>query len=369
MNRSDSRAAKIREALIVLIEEHRAQGTIPTSHRFLFYELVVRAIIAKHGDNSVRMDSVTDKELTYLRERGIIEWDEIVDETRSLEYNNAFASVRIGLAAQLPYIRLDPWRPRRRPLILTESRSLAGALRNLASEYRVYLAATNGQCGGFLHTDIGPALVPGQLVLYLGDYDLVGNDIEYNTRRVLEEIVGGRLAWRRIALTAAQVAAHNLPKITKTDDRFLGDAGLHEAVETEALNQLTITNIVRDTLESILPIPLVQTLAREEAERAALKRRLRPSASEQVEEETEEPELTPDLIAIAEEMDSAHWLRQARGKLRRAFKKAGIEPSAAETEAFLQSALDLGVPLPDRSSSRIARVLKGEKSLESLLLL
>ena len=111
MNRSDGRAAKIREALIVLIEEHRAQGTIPTSHRFLFYELVVRAIIAKHGDNSVRMDSVTDKELTYLRERGIIEWDEIVDETRSLEYNNAFASVRIGLVS--------------RPASLHPSRSLA----------------------------------------------------------------------------------------------------------------------------------------------------------------------------------------------------------------------------------------------------
>ena len=231
------------------------------------------------------------------------------------------------------------------------------------------LAATNGQRGGFLHTDIAPVLRSRQRILYLGDYDLAGNDIEYNTRKVLEEELGGQLAWERIALTEAQVLAYNLPRIVKMDDRFIGDAGVHEAVETEALNQLTITNIVRDTLESILPIPLVQTLAREEAERAALKRRLRPSASEQVEEETEEPELTPDLIAIAEEMDSAHWLRQARGKLRRAFKKAGIEPSAAETEAFLQSALDLGVPLPDRSSSRIARVLKGEKSLESLLLL
>jgi hypothetical protein len=70
----------------------------------------MRAIIAKHG-GKVRMDSVTDKELTYLRKRGIIDWDEIVDETRSVGYNHAFASVRIGLAAQIPYIDLDPWRP------------------------------------------------------------------------------------------------------------------------------------------------------------------------------------------------------------------------------------------------------------------
>jgi hypothetical protein len=140
------------------------------------------------------MDSLTDKELTYLRERGIIDWDEIVDETRSVGYNHAFAAVRIGLAAQILYIDLDPWRPRRRPLILTESRSLAGALRNLASEYRVLLAATNGRCGGFLRTDIAPRLSPRQRVLYLGDFDLAGNDIEYNTREVLEEEGGGRFS-------------------------------------------------------------------------------------------------------------------------------------------------------------------------------
>jgi hypothetical protein len=72
------------------------------------------------------------------------------------------------------YIDLDPWTPRRPPIILTESRSLAGALRNLAIEYRVLLAATNGQCSGFLHTDIAPALRPRQRALYLGDYDLAG---------------------------------------------------------------------------------------------------------------------------------------------------------------------------------------------------
>lgn len=264
-------------------------------------------------------------------------------------------------------MQLDPWRPRNQPLVLTESRSLAGALRNLASEYRVSLTATNGQVGGFLHTDVGPILVPGQLVLYLGDFDLAGNDIEYNTRHVLEEILGGRLAWRRIALTEQQVQAHSLPPVDKTDGRFLFGAGEHGAVETEALNQLVITNIVRDALESILPVPLAQVLAREEAERRALKRKLQPSASEQMEEETEEPELTADLIAIAEEMESAHYLRIAEGKIRRAFSKAGREPSPGELKTFLQSALDLGVPVTKRSSSRIARVIRGEKSLESLL--
>lgn len=71
-------------------------------------------------------------------------------------------------------------------------------LDTLASEYRVLIAANNGQCGGFLHTDVGPRLSERQRVFYLGDYDLSGSDIEYNTYKVLEKIVGPR-AWERIA--------------------------------------------------------------------------------------------------------------------------------------------------------------------------
>jgi hypothetical protein len=57
------------------------------------------------------------------------------------------------------------------------------------------------------------------------------------------------------------------------------------------------------------------------------------------------------------------------GKLRRAFLKAGKpEVSEAEISAFLASLLEAKVPVLNRSSGRIARVLKGEKSIENLLL-
>jgi hypothetical protein len=57
------------------------------------------------------------------------------------------------------------------------------------------------------------------------------------------------------------------------------------------------------------------------------------------------------------------------GKLRRAFGKAGKpEVSEAEISAFLASLLEAKVPVLNRSSGRIARVLKGEQSIESLLL-
>ena len=113
------------------------------------------------------------------------------------------------MLAYLPYIMLDPWRGNA-PLILTESRSLAGVLRHVVQEYRARIASTNGQVGGFLHTDIGPKLCRYACVLYFGDYDLCGGQIEDNTRRVLEQEVGP-LTWERLALTEQQVKDYDLP--------------------------------------------------------------------------------------------------------------------------------------------------------------
>ena len=39
---------------------------------------------------------------------------------------------------------------------------------------------------GSFDNEVTPSLSPGTRVLYLGDYDLAGGDIEDNTRRVLE---------------------------------------------------------------------------------------------------------------------------------------------------------------------------------------
>ena len=165
---------------------------------------------------------------------------------------------------------LDPWHGHV-PFILTESRSLAGVLRAQCRDYRCRITSTNGQTAGHLHTKVAPALRKGDRVGYLGDYDLAGDDIEANTRRVLESIVG-ELNWQRLALTSQQVMQYNLPTITKTDKRFINGGGVHEAVETEALSQTLIVNIVRTWLDELLPQPLDQVLVREQRERAQLRR-------------------------------------------------------------------------------------------------
>jgi hypothetical protein len=184
-----SKIGTLRTVLFALLQEHDRDGAIPTNARFLFYELVQRGQLSKHATGARRADQDLLVALTQLRESGQIPWHWIVDETRSLENYTGFASVKDGVITALPQFTLCPWR-NRAPMILTESRSLAGTLRPIAQQYRCQIAATNGQCGGFLRTDIVPALSPGNVVLYFGDFDLSGGLIENNTRRVLEQECG-----------------------------------------------------------------------------------------------------------------------------------------------------------------------------------
>ena len=75
-------------------------------------------------------------------------------------------------------------------------------------------------------------------------------------------------------------------------------------------------------------------------------------------------EIVPELqLRKVEQAD-----RKMLGKMKRAFVKAGVEAAPEAQAAFLNDLLMANVPVLNRSSGRIARVVKGEKSIESLLL-
>jgi hypothetical protein len=145
--RPASKIGRLRTELMYLMDQHRRDGALPTSVRFLFYELVARSIIAKSGD---RPDKIVSAALTNLRERGLVPWEDIVDETRSVEDFSGSTTVADDWLIFLRSARIDPWKGNV-PFLLTESRSLAGVLRGLVREYRGRIAPTNGQVGGFAY--------------------------------------------------------------------------------------------------------------------------------------------------------------------------------------------------------------------------
>ena len=81
-------------------------------------------------------------------------------------------------------------------------------------------------------------------------------------------------------------------------------------------------------------------------------------------ETTEQVEIVPELqLRKVEQVD-----RKMLGKVKRAFLKAGVEAGPEAQADFLNDLLMANVAVLNRSSGRIARVIKGEKSIESLLL-
>jgi hypothetical protein len=275
----DSKQAKLRKIVLDLLREHEQAGedALPTSGRFLFYELVQRGVLDKHkpkGESGRRSDQPLHDALTQLRQSGAVPWEWIDDETRSLDDYTGWPTIDRWATTSVKHVRLDPWQGRA-PLILTESRSVAGALRKLAIRYCTKIAPTNGQVGGFLHTDVAPQLSPGDRVLYIGDFDWQGGQIEANTRRVLEQLVG-ELDWERIALTEQQLDQYDLRRlqIMKADRRYK-PVRYHPAVETEALSQQVLVGIVRAQLDAELPEPLEHVLEREQEQRDRLARLLR----------------------------------------------------------------------------------------------
>jgi hypothetical protein len=280
LSKETTKKGRLQRACLALLAEHQRDGAIPTSIRFLFYELVSRGVIPKdYRDENDKKRSRTPSQdvadaVKHLREATLIPWDWIVDETRTLHNPRYASSVYKYVEDLLPSARIDLWQGEPPPLILCESRSLAGVLRGIADAYLCPIAATNGQAGGFLHTTVGPLVRTGgasREVLYLGDLDLSGSHIEENNRRVLAGY--GHLYWHRLAITDAQVRDRSLPIVQKKDNRFK-PARVFPAVETEALRQQEIQRLLLNMLERAAPEPLAEVLEREVQQRAAVRERL-----------------------------------------------------------------------------------------------
>ena len=287
----DTKAGRLQRACLELLREHKRKGGIPTNGRFLFYELEQRGVIPKEYEG---INPKTGKPwaraplqdvsvaLMHLRLVGLVPWDWIEDETRSLSEWRYADSVHDYLLATIPDARIDLWQGEPPPLIICESRATMGVLRDLAYEYLAPITATNGQSGGFIVTDIVPLLIGDRRVLYIGDYELRGpaDQIEQNTKRYIEEHTGrtfGEGEWTKIALTDKQVKANvRLERlaISKLDKRHK-PAKLYEAIECEALGQGVLVRLIRRHLDHLLPAPIAPAREREARQRTAMHRLLR----------------------------------------------------------------------------------------------
>ena len=263
---------QLQRACLQLLNEHELDGTLPTSARFIYYELKQSGYPLK-GHQARRPDQDVIDAIMALREAGFARWEWLSDETRSIDAGHVAASVQQWVLDMLDQARVDPWPEDQRPLVICESRGVRAALRATASRYAALITSTNGQVGGFLRTDVIPLMTEKTPVAYFGDWNPSGSMIEANTRSVLER-EAGPLVWGRLAVTERQAEREGLPPKPGTDRRFT-DGRPHVSYECEALGQRRLAEMLAGWLDRLLPEPLEDVLEREDAERERLADELR----------------------------------------------------------------------------------------------
>jgi hypothetical protein len=282
LSRRGTAARRLQDEALRVFREHKRDGALPTSNRFIFYELVQRGVLdkaKKRGAGSRGADQDLSDAITRLHEVGLVPEEWSVDETRELHDREGYSSLADAVLEAVEYAPINCWGDMDPPLLLCESRTFGGVLdRTLTREYRCSASATNGQVRGHLHTKVAPKLAnTNRPVLYIGDWDHSGRQIEENTRSVLVRAADGWSGeWTRIALTDAQVEARPALRdlaITKYDNRYR-DKKPHLAIEVEALGQTVVTEIVRRALDELLPETLADVQVREAKQRRQWRLRL-----------------------------------------------------------------------------------------------
>jgi hypothetical protein len=147
----------LQRACLAVLERYRAAGELPTSARFVYYDLKQSGYpLAQHA---TRLDSqdVTDA-VKALRDTGQVPWEWISDETRSVQGPQLAASVRQWQLDMLGEAGISAWDGQPRPVVVCESRGVRAALLGTARDYGPLATSANGQVGGFLNTDVAPLL-------------------------------------------------------------------------------------------------------------------------------------------------------------------------------------------------------------------
>lgn len=103
----DTAKGKLQRAALAVLREHEANDELPTSVRFIFYELEQAGVVSKEKTGARRPDQNVTDAVMALREAGLIPWDWIVDNTRTLHAWRFAPSVAEFVADVVPIARID----------------------------------------------------------------------------------------------------------------------------------------------------------------------------------------------------------------------------------------------------------------------
>ncbi len=165
--------------------------------------------------------------LTDMRLDGRIPYDAITDNTRWVHKPTTYPSLTAAVQDWVKYFRLSYWDDQPGNLeIWLEKDALAGLFYQVTYQFDVPLMVTRGYPSITYLNDaasiIGRRGKP-TVILYFGDYDPSGMDIEKNIHRSIQKYApNADVTFERVAITKQQIGQWNLPtRPTKENDSRL----------------------------------------------------------------------------------------------------------------------------------------------------
>lgn len=249
----------------------------PQSVRHVFYRMTDPRL-PEPVEKSDRGYRHVQNRVTQLRRSGAVPYGWVSDASRRGYFVNTFGDAADFIRRMSCAYRADLWRDS--PFyveVWAESRSIAGVIQDDCED----LAVSLYPCGGFSSITLAYEAAEHMnfvcekhgkraVVLYIGDYDPAGVLIDGSLETELALHMRHPLTFIRLAVNEQQIADYDLPtKPRKESDR----RSLHVdvAVEAEAMPARVLRGLLREAVESYLPVRALEVAkVAEDSERSFL---------------------------------------------------------------------------------------------------
>jgi hypothetical protein len=248
----------------------------PITGRGVGYKLFVRKLIASM--KTTEMQKVY-RLLKEARERGMIPWEWIVDESRQLEKTSAWDDPEAFTRAAINQYRREYWNQQPvRVEVWSEKGTVRGVLQPVLDEFGVGFRVVHGFASATVVHDIAVDNYDDRplIVLYAGDWDPSGlcmSMVDLPDR--LKRYDGTHVVLKRISLVQDQLAGlPSFPASEKSGDPryswFTKNYG-HDCWELDALDPNLLRECVRRAIKAhIEPVAWERCKVTERAERSSL---------------------------------------------------------------------------------------------------
>lgn len=256
VNLSESRQALL-ERVNRVLSHYSALGYKMTL-RQLYYQLVARDVIPNTKRDYDRLGDL----LSDARMGGYVDWNAIEDRGRIPKKHSEWENLEEIMASVRRSFRLPRWRHQPNYVELwSEKDALASVLQPITEHFHVPMiinkgySSTSAMYAGYKRFDEALDYGKNAVVLYLGDHDPSGLDMDRDIRNRLTEFGLSDIEVRRIGLTQEQIRRFNPPPnpAKLTDSRAQGYISQFGRVswEVDAIPPEELDRLVRASIEDL----------------------------------------------------------------------------------------------------------------------